>query len=172
MTLFERFSNSLWGLLFSELINIVSIVFHNFIEFIVLLYTFLVISFARYKEYIICLISFSKFSDVLPTFTCARAIGNLWSICFGVNILIWLRLETLRSETFATRAMRAKSKEGKRSETLATQAHMRQSLCCLLKSRIFWTILTILFGFSFSGIFFRLISYFNSINSSLVCFTI
>ena len=42
-----------------------------------LLYTFLVISFARYKEYMICLISFSKFSDVLPGFTCARAIGNL-----------------------------------------------------------------------------------------------
>ena len=35
----------------------------------------------------ICLISFSKFSDVLPAFTCARAIGNLSSICLGVNIL-------------------------------------------------------------------------------------
>ena len=31
--------------------------------------------------------SFSKFSDVLPAFTCARAIGNLRSICLGVNIL-------------------------------------------------------------------------------------
>ena len=30
---------------------------------------------------------FSKFSDVLPAFTCARAIGNLWGICLGVNIL-------------------------------------------------------------------------------------
>ena len=53
----------------------------NFIEFIILLYTFLVISFSQYKEYMICLISFSKFSDVLPTFTCAIAIGNLCSIC-------------------------------------------------------------------------------------------
>ena len=35
----------------------------------------------------ICLILFSKFSDVLPAFTCARAIGNLSSICLGVNIL-------------------------------------------------------------------------------------
>ena len=35
----------------------------------------------------ICLISFSKFSDVLPAFTCASAIGNLGSICLGVNIL-------------------------------------------------------------------------------------
>ena len=62
----ERLSNSLWQsdvLLFSE--------------FIILLYTFLVISFARNKEYIICLIWFSKFSDVLPAFTCASAIGNL-----------------------------------------------------------------------------------------------
>ena len=52
--------------------------FYNFIiEFIMLLYTVLVISFSQYKEYIICLISFSKFSDVLPAFSCARAIGNL-----------------------------------------------------------------------------------------------
>ena len=34
----------------------------------------------------ICLISYNKFPDVLPTFTCARATGNLWSICLGVNI--------------------------------------------------------------------------------------
>ena len=52
-----------------------------------LLYTFLVISFARYREYIICLISFSKFSDVLPAFTCTSDIGNLWSIYLGINIL-------------------------------------------------------------------------------------
>ena len=35
----------------------------------------------------ICLISLSKFSDALPSFTCARAIYNFWSICLGVNIL-------------------------------------------------------------------------------------
>ena len=51
--------------------------FYNFIAFIKLLYTFLVISFARYKEYMIRLISFSKLSDVLPAFICANAIGNL-----------------------------------------------------------------------------------------------
>ena len=77
----ERLNNSLRGsdaLLFSEFIkNIVSILFYNFIEFIILLYTFLVFSFARYKKYMICLISFNKFSDVLPAFTCASAIGNL-----------------------------------------------------------------------------------------------
>ena len=45
---------------------------------------FLVISFAWYKEYIMWRISFSKFSDVLPAFTCGSAIGILWSICLGV----------------------------------------------------------------------------------------
>ena len=52
----ERFSNSLWGsevLLFSKCINIVS----NFVLYlywiIVLLYTFLVILFTWYKEYMI-----------------------------------------------------------------------------------------------------------------------
>ena len=56
------------------------------IEFITLLYTFLVISFDHYTEYTICLISFNNFSDVLPAFTCASAISNLGSICLGVNI--------------------------------------------------------------------------------------
>ena len=61
--------------------------YYTFIEFIILLYTYLLISFAQYKEYVNCLILFSKFSDVLPAFTCARAIGNLSIICLGVNIL-------------------------------------------------------------------------------------
>ena len=41
----ERLSNNLWGsdvLLFSEFVNIVSILFYIFIEFIIFLYTFLV----------------------------------------------------------------------------------------------------------------------------------
>ena len=38
--------------------------FYNFVEFIILLYTFLVNSLAQYKGHIICLISFSKFLDV------------------------------------------------------------------------------------------------------------
>ena len=49
---------------------------HTFIKFIILLHTFLATAFARYKEYLICLISFSKFSYVLTAFTCARAIEN------------------------------------------------------------------------------------------------
>ena len=35
----------------------------------------------------ICLISVRNLPDVLPAFTCAKAIGgNLWSICLGDNI--------------------------------------------------------------------------------------
>ena len=76
----ERLNNNLKGsnvLLFPEFVNIVSILHYNFVEFVILLYTFLVVSFACYREYIICLISFSKFSDVLPPFTCAKGIDNL-----------------------------------------------------------------------------------------------
>ena len=95
--LFARLSNSLWGsdvLQLSEFINKSSILFYNFTEFIILLYTFLVIYLDRYKEYIACL-SFNTFSGVLPAFTCVRAIGNLWSICLGHNILSCLLLEIL-----------------------------------------------------------------------------
>ena len=52
----ERLINSLWvsdALLFPELIGILSIVFYNFIEFIMLLYPLLVICFAQYKEKLI-----------------------------------------------------------------------------------------------------------------------
>ena len=38
--------------------------------------------------------------------------------------------------------------------------------CCLLKSRIFSTILTLFFGFSFSRTFLLLIEFFKSINNS------
>ena len=44
------------------------------------LYCYIVLSllfFTQYKEYMVCLILFRKFSDVLPAFVCARAIGNL-----------------------------------------------------------------------------------------------
>ena len=85
----ERFSNGLWGSevwLFSELINIVFILIYEFIEFTIFLHTSLVIYFSQYKEHIIYLISFRKFSDVLPAFTCARVISNLWSICLEVKI--------------------------------------------------------------------------------------
>ena len=155
-TLSERLSNSLRGsdvFLSSEFINIVSILFYDFIEFIVMAYTFLVISFARNKECIICLISFCKFSDALPAFTSARATGNLRSISFGVNILICLLSETLF--TRATRDPQAKSEESP------------LTFYCLLKSITFSTISTISFGFSFSGISFLLEGFLNSINPLL-----
>ena len=91
LILSERLSNSLWKsdvFLFQKFINIVSILFYIFIEFIILLYTFLVISFLWQKEYMTCWILFSRFSDVLPAFICARAIGNPWSICLGLNVVI------------------------------------------------------------------------------------
>ena len=76
----KRFNNNLRAsnvLLFSEFTNIVFILFYNFIEFIILLHTFLVTSFLGYEEYLICLISFFTFSDILPAFTCANTIDNL-----------------------------------------------------------------------------------------------
>ena len=58
--------------------------YYAFGEFIILWYTFLVICFAWSKECMIWLISFNRFSDVLPAFTCASASSNLWSIYLGV----------------------------------------------------------------------------------------
>ena len=36
-------------------------------------YNILVVSLARYQKYMICQISFNKFSDLLPVLTCAVA---------------------------------------------------------------------------------------------------
>ena len=124
--------------------------FYIFSEFIMLLYTFLVIYFSQYKKCIIWRISFSNFSDVLSALTYARGVGSLWSICFGVNILIRVWLKTL-----ATRA----KYEGR-----------LLPFCCLLNLKIFLTISTILFGFSFSRIYFLLIAFLKSINSSFKLF--
>ena len=82
--LHERLGNSQWGLdvlLCIEFINIVSILYYNFNEFSILLYTFLVNYFARYKEYMVWRISFSQFPDVLAAFNYARAICDLWIVC-------------------------------------------------------------------------------------------
>ena len=56
----------------------------------------------------ICLISFSKFSDVLSAFTCARAIVNLSNICLGVYIFIFVyELLTVRDLTVGQLSMQA-----------------------------------------------------------------
>ena len=90
----------------SEFISIISILNYAFIEFIILLYRFLVPFFSRYKEYMICRISFCKFSDVLRAFTCTRAIGNLQSICLGVNILIPFSCVGFNENTTVLKALR------------------------------------------------------------------
>ena len=80
----ERLSNSLEDQMFffSKFINIICILYY---AFVILLSILLVISFARYKQYAIY--TFSTFSDVLPAFTYAKIISNLWSICLEINIL-------------------------------------------------------------------------------------
>ena len=91
-----RFSNRGSDIpLFLDILNIVTVLFYNLIEFILLLFISLVISFAWFKEYMICLNSISKFSDELPAFTCPNAIDDLWSVCFGVNVLIFEWSKTL-----------------------------------------------------------------------------
>ena len=68
-------------LLFHEFTNIVSILYFIYIEFILLLYTFVVISLARHKEQ-------NVLPDVLPALTFESAVGDLWSVCLGADILI------------------------------------------------------------------------------------
>ena len=58
---------------FSEFINIVSILYYAFIEYIMLLHTVAVISFVQCKEHVIWLIAFGKVSDEFTAFTCAGA---------------------------------------------------------------------------------------------------
>ena len=83
----KKLSNRLWVsdvLRSSKFLYIVCVLIYNFIEFIILFYTFIVISLAWCREYIIWRILFSKFSDVLFAFTC----GNLWRNLLEINILI------------------------------------------------------------------------------------
>ena len=60
-----------------------------------MLYTSVKNSFPWYKEYMICLILICKFADMLPAFTRARAIVNLWCICLEVSVLRLEWYETL-----------------------------------------------------------------------------
>ena len=71
-----RFDEPFKSILVVRLIESISFLYYTFTEFIILLHPFLAISFAGYKEYMICLISFSKCLDVLTAFNCGRAIGN------------------------------------------------------------------------------------------------
>ena len=105
-------------------------------------YYYILFSFAWYREYIICLISFSKFSDVLHAFTCTSPIGNFWKL--------WS--VTLASQPkFKGRLL---------------------PFCCLLKSKIYSRISTPFFGFSSWGISLLLLEFLNSINPLLILFII
>ena len=75
---------------FSEFIKVISNLFYNFIEFIILLFTFLVICFALYKEYMIRQIPYSNFWDVLSVFT--RASPNDQTLATQTNKLGFLFL--------------------------------------------------------------------------------
>ena len=80
-----KMSNCLWGsyvLLFPEFINIVSILFYNFTEFVILLYTFLVFFFLDTKNIWFdqfCLLSFQIYYQLL--------LVKVQSVWLGVNIL-------------------------------------------------------------------------------------
>ena len=112
-------------------------VLYLYIELIILLFIFAVISFARYKQYIIWRVSFIKFSDVWPVCTCASAIGNLWSICLGIIIL--------------RRVFKSKGRPF--------------PFCCLLKLRIYSTMSITLSWFSYLWTsFINMTWYFNIFN--------
>ena len=64
-------------LLVSAFIIPASILYYNFPEFIILLYSFLVTLYSQIKEYSIRWISLNKFSDASPAFICAGNIENL-----------------------------------------------------------------------------------------------
>ena len=63
-----------------------SILFYNFLIFIIL-YILFKFYLTQCKQSMILRILWSKFTDVLSVFNCARAIGNIWSICLGVTTL-------------------------------------------------------------------------------------
>ena len=106
-------SNNVSGshvLLFLEFTNLVFtfILFLYWIPYIAIF--FLVISFSRYKEYMVYLISFSNFSNVLPAFVCERAIGNLWSVCLGVNIFNFFSCVSFIGNISLLKALRINSR--------------------------------------------------------------
>ena len=95
----ERLSNSLWGsdlLLFSEFINIVSILFYNLIEFIILLNIFFSNFFgSKYIWFVwFHLVSF----QMCDLYLLVQEIGNLWSTCLGVNIFNLVCSKTLAKQ--------------------------------------------------------------------------
>ena len=63
--------------------------------------------------------SFNRFSDVLPSCTCARPIGNLLSICLGLNILSPFLCVCFNENISLLKASRVNSRTLKRAFTLS-----------------------------------------------------
>ena len=63
--------------------------------------------------------SFSKFSDVLPVFTCERAIGNLWSIYLGVNVFNPFPFDDCNGNIALLKALKVNSRPSYRAFTIS-----------------------------------------------------
>ena len=100
---------------------------------------------------------FGKFSDIVPVFTCVRAIGNLLSICLKDNILRLEWSETLPEKPVSSvfienillsKALRTLSLTSKRSyKILRTSSLFCFSsgffgfICFLLTKKSLWSLL-------------------------------
>ena len=103
----ERLCNSLWV---SDIVLFPGfILYYIFIKCIILLHTILVFFFTWYREYMIWCISFNKFLDALTAFTCVSAIGNPWSNCLGVSILITFPCNVFNGNIPFLKALRVNS---------------------------------------------------------------
>ena len=74
---------------------------YNFMELIILFYNLSVVAFAQYRKYMIFLISFRKFSDVLSAFTYASAIVNFLLSYWGIKVLSPFPSVTFLQESFS-----------------------------------------------------------------------
>ena len=74
---------------------------YTFMELIILFYNLSVVAFAQYRKYLIFLISFRKFSDVLSAFTYASAIVNFLIGYWGIKVLSPFPSVTFLQESFS-----------------------------------------------------------------------
>ena len=89
------------------------------IEFILLFYNLLVISFARSTEYSKRQVSQSKFSDGPPEFTWASVIRNFWITWVGLNILISFPWAGFNGDTLLFKSLRNNSQSWQRAFILS-----------------------------------------------------
>ena len=118
----------------------------------------------------ICLTLLSKFSDVLLAFTCARAIGNFWSIYLGVNILglDWSEFRLFTSSFFFELIWLQKHQELSLSFFLSLSLFLSPSLSLPSQSAYKFLRVSFFFGFfSVSCGFIYFLKFKVSINKSL-----